>query len=251
MQQFIEKFLFAFQGIGMRYVFMTSAAFIVFYVLLKKPMQWRKIQAKLPKLSDFGRDIAYSILSIAIFAVVSSFTFVILAPYSNLYSDPNQYGVWYVAFSFVWMFFFHDAYFYWIHRLMHHPKMFKYVHLVHHQSHNPSPFTAYAFHPIEAFLEAIIVTIFAFTIPLHRSHIIVYMLFQIIYNVYGHLGYEILPKGFNYNWLGRYFNTSVAHNMHHKYAVKNYGLWTTIWDRAFGTMHEKYDETYDKIGKES
>ena len=72
------------------------------------------------------------------------------------------------------------------------------------------------------------------------------MLFQISYNVYGHLGYEIMPKNLNQHWLGKWFNTSVAHNMHHKYSVKNYGLWTTIWDRMMGTMHEKYDETYQR-----
>ena len=50
----------------------------------------------------------------------------------------------------------------------------------------------------------------------------------------------------NRHWLGKYFNTSVSHNMHHKYFVKNYGLWTTAWDRAFGTMHPKYNELYEK-----
>jgi Delta7-sterol 5-desaturase len=106
-------------------------------------------------------------------------------------------------------------------------------------------------HFIEAFFEAFIVTIFAFSIPIHRSAIIIYMLFQIAYNVYGHLGYEIMPKGLNNSWLGRWFNTSVSHNMHHKYSVKNYGLWTTIWDRAFGTLHEKYEETYLEVTNKS
>jgi Delta7-sterol 5-desaturase len=60
------------------------------------------------------------------------------------------------------------------------------------------------------------------------------------------LGYEVFPNGFNENWFGKWVNTSVSHNMHHKYSVKNYGLWTTIWDRMMGTMHEKYDETFEK-----
>jgi sterol desaturase/sphingolipid hydroxylase (fatty acid hydroxylase superfamily) len=34
--------------------------------------------------------------------------------------------------------------------------------------------------------------------------------------------------------------------MHHKFFVKNYGLWTTIWDRLMGTMHPKYEELYEK-----
>jgi Delta7-sterol 5-desaturase len=248
MEQFIEKFLFTYEKIGIRYAIMATVAFLLCYVIFNKQMQGRKIQAKMPKLNDYTRDILYSALSIAIFAANSVLTFNYLKPYTNMYSDINEHSWAYFAFTYVWMFFLHDAYFYWTHRIMHHPKIFKYVHLVHHQSHNPSPFTAYAFHPIEAVFEALIVTIFAFTIPIHFFAIVTYMMFQIIYNVYGHLGYEIMPKGLNNNWLGKYFNTSTAHNMHHQYAVKNYGLWTTIWDRAFGTMHEKYDETYMEIG---
>jgi Delta7-sterol 5-desaturase len=247
MQELYQKWAFAYQAIGIRYIAMTSVAFLLCYVIFKKGLAHRKIQAKLPKMSDYTRDLLYSALSIAIFAAVSVFTFSILKPYSNLYENIEEHSKVYYGFTFIWMFFLHDAYFYWSHRIMHHPKIFKTVHLIHHKSNNPSPFTAYAFHPIEAFFEAFIVTIFAFSIPIHRSAIIIYMLFQIAYNVYGHLGYEIMPKGLNNSWLGRWFNTSVSHNMHHKYSIKNYGLWTTLWDRAFGTLHEKYDETYLEV----
>jgi sterol desaturase/sphingolipid hydroxylase (fatty acid hydroxylase superfamily) len=247
MQILLERWLFVYQAIGTRYVAMTGVAFLIFYILFKNRFAGCKIQAKFPKTSDYTRDILYSALSIAIFAVVSVCTFSILKPYSNLYDNVADYGNVYYGFSFVWMFFVHDLYFYWSHRVMHHPKIFKTVHLVHHQSNNPSPFTAYAFHPIEAVFEALIVTIFAFSIPLHRSAIVIYMLFQIMYNVYGHLGYEIFPAKLNQTWLGKWFNTSVSHNMHHKYSAKNYGLWTTIWDRTFGTLHEKYEETYLEV----
>lgn len=246
MEDFLSKWQFTYTNIGMRYFIVAGIAFLLFYVVFKNPMMHRKVQAKFPKMSDYGRDIFYSAISIAIFSAISVWTIFIISPYTNMYSNISDYSPVYYAFTFVWMFFVHDAYFYWAHRLMHHPKVFKWVHLIHHKSNNPSPWTAYAFHPIEAIVEALIVTIFAFSIPIHRSAIIIYMLFQILYNVYGHLGFEIFPKKLNQHWLGRWFNTSVAHNMHHKYSVKNYGLWTTIWDRLFGTMHEKYDEAYEK-----
>ena len=51
----------------------------------------------------------------------------------------------------------HDTYFYWAHRAMHHPKIYRHVHLVHHLSQNPSPWAAFAFHPFEAVIEAGIV----------------------------------------------------------------------------------------------
>ena len=90
------------------------------------------------------------------------------------------------------------------------------VHLVHHKSTNPSPWTAYAFHPFEAIIEVGIHPFLAFTIPLYAPALGMFFLFQILYNVYGHLGFEIYPKGFHKHWLGKWINTSVAHNLHHK-----------------------------------
>ena len=144
------------------------------------------------------------------------------------------------------MLFLHDTYFYWMHRAMHHPTLYKHVHLVHHKSTNPSPWTAYAFHPLEAFLEVMILPLIAFTFPVHAPAIGLFFLFQIAYNVYGHLGFELYPKGFHKHWLGRWVNTSVAHNLHHKKFHGNFGLYFLFWDRLMGTMREDYDTTYEE-----
>lgn len=247
LESFTDYWVKAYWAIGSRYMIIAGLAFLGFYFIFKKAMQSRKVQTKLPKGKDYFRDVFYSVISIGIFAAISVSTFSFIKPYTNMYSSISDYGWVYYGFTFIWMFFLHDAYFYWSHRLMHHPKIFKYVHLIHHKSTNPTPWTAYAFHPTEAVIEALIVPVIAFTIPTHQSAIILYMLFQITYNVYGHLGYEIFPKNFNKNVFGKWVNTSVSHNMHHKYFVKNYGLWTTIWDRLMGTMSEKYDETYERV----
>jgi len=142
------------------------------------------------------------------------------------------------------MFVIHDTYFYWIHRLMHLPAFYRTVHLIHHKSTNPSPWTAYAFHPLEAVLEAGIIPVIAFTLPVHIEALGWFFLFQFIYNVYGHLGYELYPKKFNLAWIGRYVNTTVAHNVHHKHFTGNYGLNTLVWNRLMGTVNKNYDQVY-------
>lgn len=228
------------------YVVYAGIAFLLFYVGLAGLLSRRKIQRSFPKLADYRRDIGYSLLTIAIFASVALLVFDVLLPYTNLYAEPDKYGWGYYVFSYVWMFLLHDTYFYWMHRLMHHPKFYRRVHLIHHKSTNPTPWTAYAFHPLEAVLEAGIIPLIAFTLPVHREALGWFFLFQIVYNVYGHLGYELYPKGFHKTWIGRYVNTSVAHNMHHKYFTGNYGLYTLIWDRLLGTMNKKYDRVYEE-----
>ncbi len=242
----LHRWMEEFYHTGSRYFIAAGVIFFLVYIVFRKAMLPRKIQQPFPKFKDYRRDVFYSALSMCIFAGVAVITFTVLGPYTHIYNDIHEHSMWYFAFTFIWMFFLHDAYFYWTHRLMHHPKIFKHVHLIHHKSTNPSPWTAYAFHPLEAVMEALIVTVIAFTLPVYKFAIMYYMLFQIGYNVYGHLGFELFPKNMNRHWLGKFVNTSVAHNMHHKYFVKNYGLWTTMWDRLMGTMHVKYDELYDK-----
>jgi sterol desaturase/sphingolipid hydroxylase (fatty acid hydroxylase superfamily) len=37
--------------------------------------------------------------------------------------------------------------------------------------------------------------------------------------------------------------------MHHQYFKGNYGLYTLIWDRLFGTLRPDYDERFDEVKK--
>ncbi|MEO6316932.1 MAG: sterol desaturase family protein [Chitinophagaceae bacterium] len=145
------------------------------------------------------------------------------------------------------MFIIHDTYFYWTHRLMHHKKLFRLFHLVHHHSTNPSPWAAYSFHPLEAVVEAGIFAVFLFIIPVHPLHFYIFFFFMIVYNVYGHLGYELYPKGFSRHWLGKWVNTSVSHNQHHQYFKGNYGLYFTFWDRLMGTIRNDYEKQFEAV----
>ena len=62
-----------------------------------------------------------------------------------------------------------------------------------------------------------------------------------------HLGFEIYPKGFHKHWLGKWINTSVAHNLHHKKFDGNYGLYLLFWDRIMGTLRKDYDDTFESV----
>ena len=229
-----------------RYLITASIAFFLFYKIFKNSLWFRKIQKKLPKLKDYKRDIRYSLISILIFSTVSLIIFYYLISYTNIYFDFNEYSIGYYIFSWAWMLFLHDTYFYWVHRLMHHPKLYREVHLIHHKSTNPSPWTAYAFHPLEGLIESLIAPLIAFTLPVHISAFGLFFLFQIIYNVYGHLGFELYPKNFHKTFIGKWINTSTAHNLHHKRFNGNYGLYFLFWDRIMGTIREDYDITFEE-----
>jgi sterol desaturase/sphingolipid hydroxylase (fatty acid hydroxylase superfamily) len=170
-----------------------------------------------------------------------------IAKHTTFYTNIQKYGRLYFFLAFPLMFLIHDTYFYWTHRIMHHRKLFKAFHLVHHQSVNPSPWAAYSFHPLEAIVEAGVFVVFLFTIPVHKLHLFFFFFFMIVYNVYGHLGYELYPNNFNKNWFGKWINTSVSHNQHHQYFKGNYGLYFTMWDRLMGTLRKDYDSKFNEV----
>ncbi|MEQ8904299.1 sterol desaturase family protein [Ekhidna sp.] len=228
-----------------RYFGVAGFAFLLFYVIFKSKWSYWKIQQTFPKPNDYWREIIFSLITVIIFMIVAVIIFASpLRNYTLQYESIDVYGTGYWWLSIFLMILLHDTYFYWMHRMMHHPKIFKWVHRTHHQSTNPSPWAAYAFHPIEAFVEASIIFPIAFIIPFHRTALLAFLVFMIIYNVYGHLGYELYPKGFNKHWLGKWINTSVNHNQHHKQFTGNYGLYFLFWDRIMGTIRSDYDDAY-------
>lgn len=232
-----------------KYLLIAGIAFLIFYIILRKRIRYKKIQKRFPSYMDYGREIFFSTLSIIIFSFPPLFMLYSdsIRPHTSFYTNIAEYGWLYAVLIFPVMLLMHDTYFYWMHRMMHHPKLFKLFHLVHHRSNNPSPWAAYAFHPLEAILESLIFVIFLLTIPVHSIHLLLFFVFSLVYNVYGHLGFELYPYGFNKHWFGKWINTSVSHNMHHQYFKGNYGLYFTIWDRISGTLSKDYDQSFEEI----
>jgi Delta7-sterol 5-desaturase len=235
--------------IGSRYLIIASIAFLIWYVLLRRMNASKKIQAKYPQFKDYAREIGFSITTIFVMSFIPAMVLGSpeLSRLTKFYLDINQHSMVYFVLAFPLMAILHDTYFYWMHRLMHHPALFKIVHLVHHKSTNPSPFAAYAFHPLEAIVEAGIFLVFVFTMPVHLFHLLFFFLFMIVYNVYGHLGWELYPRGFSRHWLGKWINTSVNHNQHHQYFKGNYGLYFLFWDRLMGTIRKDYEERFEEV----
>ncbi|MBV6442852.1 MAG: sterol desaturase family protein [Haliscomenobacteraceae bacterium CHB4] len=235
-----------------RYVLYCALPFLFFYAWKRREQLYRKIQQHFPKPSDYQRETLYSALTSVIFAVVTWCCLgTPLRAYTLFYTDANQYGWWWLALSVPLTLLLHDAYFYWMHRLMHHPRLYRRIHLLHHKSVNPSPWAAYAFHPAEAVLEAGIVPLLLFTLPLHPLSFWAFVTLMLIFNVYGHLGYELFPKKMYTHPLGRWLNSSVHHNLHHEKFHGNYGLYFTIWDRLYGTLRDdsmkKVEEMHSRI----
>jgi lathosterol oxidase len=219
-----------------RYLLVAGLAYMILYVWGKKRFLVKKIQPLYPGRVYIKREIKYSLISIFIFSMVGVGIW-LGKKYTFIYADVHQYSIGYFVFTLFMAALVHDTYFYWIHRLMHHRAVYKKVHRVHHLSTNPTPLAAFSFHPLEAVLEAGIFPLLVFTIPMHTWALFIFLFYMVLMNVMGHCGFEFLPSWFlkypPFNW----YNTSTNHNLHHRLAKHNYGLYFNIWDRVMKTNH--------------
>jgi Delta7-sterol 5-desaturase len=132
--------------------------------------------------------------------------------------------------------------------LMHHPRIYKYIHAEHHKSVDVNPFTSLSFHFLEPFILTFWVFPLSFLMPMYAPAVGVVQLWGLLENIKSHLGYEFYPKWFNNSWL-RFMTTSTHHNMHHSKFNGNYGIHFRIWDRLFGTEFKEYEGEFEAIKK--
>lgn len=231
-----------------RYFFIAGAAFAIFYLYFSKKSPKNKIQQRIAQKKDFIREIVNSIISsVPLTGIAYLMLFTPLKEYTFVYEDMNAYPVVWLFISWALCLIIHDTYFYWMHRLLHHKKLFNLMHLEHHKSVNPSPFASYSFHFLEAITEGLIVVVLVFVLPLHPVVLYAFVLSSFIINVYGHLGYEIMPRKLRNSFWFEIINTSTHHNLHHSKFKGNYGLYFRWWDRLMKTEHPDYVKEYDRV----
>jgi sterol desaturase/sphingolipid hydroxylase (fatty acid hydroxylase superfamily) len=248
MMQLLAKFAIIFSSVLIRYLFIAGIAFLLAYKILTHKLESARIQKRQGKRVDFLREIRFSISSSFIFSVISLILYATpLKQYTLVYKNLNDYPYWWIPVSLILSLVIHDAYFYWMHRALHNKFVYRYAHLLHHKSISPSPFAAYSFHLFESVTEGMILPILAFCLPMHLITVILFITVSLMINVYGHLGFEIMPRRFRNSAWFEILNTSVYHNLHHSKFKGNYGLYLRIWDRLCGTEHPDYVKEYDRV----
>ncbi len=234
--------------VSVRYLMIAGSFFLYFWKYKKADYYHLRIQDKFPSAKKIKNEIKWSFSTFGVFAIVGALVYQAdQSGITKIYHNISDYGIPYFLLSILIMLLIHDTYFYWMHRFIHLKPIFKYVHKIHHESTNPSPMAAFAFHPLEALSEALIVPIIISIMPVHMAAIFLFLVCMTVMNAIGHLGFEIYPAGFTQHKFFRIKNTPTHHNMHHKYFNYNYGLYLNFWDTLMKTNHPKYHETFEMI----
>jgi len=216
-----------------RHMLFAGAAFVTSR-LGQRLGRLRRIQSEPAALRQVLREMAWSASSGVVFVAAMA---VLLATaengYTRIYTDVSEYGTAWLFASIPCILILHDAYFYWTHRWMHELRILRPAHRLHHTFHNPTSWSAFSFHPGEALIEAGILPLVAWTLPVHPLALFAFTTLMTAQSVAIHCGFERTPGR---RWLtSSWWMGSRAHNDHHRGQRGNYGLYLTFWDVAMGT----------------
>ncbi len=241
LDEFCQIWPYIFAGDLARYLIGAGSVFLLIWVIFRSRLAARKIRGNTPPAGQIWREIGHSLMTVCIFATVGTAIGIgAMHGVFQVYADISLHGWLYLVGSVVAMIVVQDTYFYWVHRLMHRAPLLWKVHATHHRSHNPTPWTAYAFDPGEALIHALFMPLFVAVVPMHVSGLFAFTAHMMLRNAIGHCGYELFPKGWADRPILGLVTMVTHHDMHHEHAPRNFGLYFTWWDRFMGTEHPEY-----------
>jgi lathosterol oxidase len=231
-----------------RYFLFAGIFYLVFYVWFRDKWKERKITNKSYKRGQFKIEVKWSMATALLFSLAGTATMIMWQNgYTKVYTDIMLYSWWYLPVSLAIFMLLHETYYYWLHRWMHQPAVFRIVHKVHHDSNITSPFTAFSFHPLEGFMQAIFLPAMLMILPMHYYVIIIQLTIMTISSVINHLDIEIYPKKFTRHFLGRWFIGATHHSLHHRQFKYNYGLYFTFWDKIKKTESPLFKPLFERV----
>ncbi len=215
--------------VGLRYL-ITSGAF-AWATRLRHPGLYAGLDRQM------RREIGWSLLSAGIYGVPAG----VVAwgwqahGWTRIYTDLGDHPLWYLPLSVFLYLLLHDTWFYWTHRWMHAPWLFRVAHAVHHDSRPPTAWAAMSFHPWEAVTGAIVIPALVFLIPIHVAGLATVLSIMTIMGGGNHMGWEMFPRALVHGPFGKWLITATHHQKHHQAYRGNYGLYFRFWDRLCGT----------------
>jgi lathosterol oxidase len=140
-----------------------------------------------------------------------------------------------------------DAAMYALHRVAHFARIFPTVHSTHHEYDKPHPLSLFVLNPLEALsfggLWLLLISVYSVS----WLGMAIYLTLNVAFGTVGHLGVEPLPDGWKRWPLLSLFSTSTFHAQHHQDRDHNFGFYTLIWDKIFGTLSPRYDADFGRV----
>lgn len=195
----------------------------------------RKIQARAPS-SDRLKDMLASIRQLAV--TCGCISLGITLQRAGVGVGPLEARWWSVPLMAVLGIALLDAWFYFMHRLLHTRALYRF-HRPHHLNVTPTVWSNDSGHAVDTAMTHSFYVLVAVVLPTPILSIVLIRLFDQITAIIGHSGYEHFAGAtMRWPWLGI---CTVYHDQHHSAFRYNYANFFSFWDRVFGTIHPRYD----------
>jgi Delta7-sterol 5-desaturase len=225
-----------------------ALAYFIVWKLYGARFQHRRIQQKQrADAKQIRSELKNALLPLSVGALFASIVMLLtIKGHTQIYTNFSDHHplVAVAGFFILWMI--DDTWFYFVHRFLHHPFVYRHVHAVHHRSVDVTPFTSLSFHWLEPFLLSMWVIPVVLFVPVYAPVLAIIQVVGLLDNVKSHLGYEFYPAGLNRSPL-RFLTSSTYHNMHHTKFTGNYGVHFRFWDKLLGTELPHYESEYDRV----
>jgi len=223
--------------IAARYLLLSGLFYWLLWQRGGEKLGARRLNRERPMAALVRAEIRLSLLSSGIYAAPAAVALIaFMHGGTQIYTDWRAYGgLPYILLSVFAYLAVQDTYYYWGHRLMHHPRLFSWTHAGHHRSRHPTPFASFAFDPAEAALTGWLVPAMVFFVPIHIAAAIGLLLFMTVVAIFNHSGWEVLPRSLVTGPIGSQLISATHHGYHHIRFDRNYGLYFRFWDRVMGT----------------
>jgi Delta7-sterol 5-desaturase len=244
---FLLASLIVFAVVVGRYFLISGIFYLAFYVWQKEKWQPRKVNQRAYPKGQFRKEIIRSSITSILFGVSGALLLWMWQKgYAKIYEDVHAYPLWWLPLSLIIALVLQETYYYWLHRWMHIPKIYRLVHEWHHDSHISSPWTAFSFHPLEGLIQAVFLPLILLFLPMNVWVLVSMLMIMSFSSVINHLDIEIYPAWFARVPLVRTLIGATHHSLHHKQFKYNYGLYFTWWDKWLKTESPLYDKIFEE-----
>jgi sterol desaturase/sphingolipid hydroxylase (fatty acid hydroxylase superfamily) len=140
-----------------------------------------------------------------------------------------------------------DCGMYCTHRLAHLPPLYRLFHTFHHRHETTYPLSLFVLHPLEVLGFGLLMLVFLLVYPMSGPGLVAYLVLNVLWGTLGHSGVEPFPSATQKSPGLSLLGTSTFHAEHHEAPGFNYGFYTLIWDRLFGTLHPDYRNRFLRL----
>lgn len=130
-----------------------------------------------------------------------------------------------------------DLLMYVTHRMAHWPLLYRWFHYRHHEHRDTHPLSLFVLHPFEVLAFGAVLISSVWLVRPTVEALGAYLFLNIVFGSLGHADADLFPVKWSRSRLWSWLGLGTFHSDHHQVEHRNFGFYSSLWDRLAGTWH--------------